>query len=156
MEDVIQEIKLAFANTPYPGNNRIGTFELNFSFKGLHWKDVPWELLFFHRFEISSFTPEGFRFFLPAILLAVLIHHKEVDTLTETLIYRIVPPQDEINFDANLNFVELLTTAEKNAIYKFLLKCRELYPTAGWSYGEDSMEELETAIQFWSTIKDNP
>jgi hypothetical protein len=56
---------------------------------------VTSERLFFHRFEITSFTPEGFRFFLPAVLLGVLLHHKEVDTLTETLIANLIPSQDE-------------------------------------------------------------
>jgi hypothetical protein len=46
------------------------------------------------------------------------------------------------------HIIELLSTDEKKAIYKFLLKCRELYPSEGWDYGEKSLNELEKVIRF--------
>src|SRR5262245_7954473 len=36
MQDLIQEIKDAFADVPYPGHSNIGTDELIVAFRGLH------------------------------------------------------------------------------------------------------------------------
>jgi len=94
------------------------------------------------------------------MLLATLLHQGEIGILTETLIHRLTLPEAENLADnrwrKNLTqIIQSLSSAEKNAVYKFLLKCRELYPTEGWDYSEYQEEELEQAIQFWSTLKDN-
>ena len=159
MDKVIQEIKTAFADTPYPSDSNIGTFELDISFRGLHWKNVSWELLFYHRDAITSFTPEGFRLYLPAILLGILLHHKEVDTLTETLIANLVPLKEDdpaySYWGVKLNrIVELMSTNEKRAVYKFLLKYLDLYPTDDWGYGEKGKSNLIAASQFWATVSE--
>jgi hypothetical protein len=82
---LIAQIEQAFAAVPYPGDDRIcpgvtaetrrfGTeeAEIEAAFRGIHWRDVPLEVLNLHQLSLSFFSPAGFRFYLPAYLLAVL------------------------------------------------------------------------------------
>ncbi len=152
--ELVKAIETAFADTPYPGDGQIGTLELDFSFRGLNWKQVPIEVLFYHRDETSSFTPEGFRFYLPAMMFGVLLHFEEVDTLTQNLIYRLVPAHDDYldnSYWGGLNrIVAVLNRKEKEAVYKFLLGCRQL--DEKWGFGETGRRELEEGIKFWRSL----
>jgi hypothetical protein len=46
--------------------------ELEAALRGRHWRDVPRETLYAKRQELPLLTSEGFRFYLPAFLLAAL------------------------------------------------------------------------------------
>jgi hypothetical protein len=155
LQELIEEITHAFENVPYPGNSNIGTDSLIVTFHDLHWRDVSPEILFLHRFEITSFSPEAFRFYLPAMMLGALLHHEETDTLSETLVYRLGKSEDETLSDSHwgrklTQIIELLSLSEKNTIYRFLLKCKELCPE--WAWGEYQEAEVEDAIRFWETL----
>jgi hypothetical protein len=83
---LIEQIEQTFASVLYPGDNRIcigvtdedrrllGTeqAEIEAAFKGLHWREVPLEVLNCHQSALSFFSPEAFRFYLPAFMLASL------------------------------------------------------------------------------------
>lgn len=158
MQELIEEITDAFENVPYPGSSNIGTLELIVAFRGLHWLDVPPEILFLCRFEITSFSPEAFRYYLPAMMFGALLHHDETDTLSETLVARLDMPEDENLASSHwrkklTQIVELLSTHEKRAVYKFLLKCRDLCPE--WAWGEAHQVEVEDAIRFWATLQNS-
>jgi hypothetical protein len=155
MNELIREIESAFADTSYPGNSRIGTLELTAIFRQFHWRQVFPEMLFYFRDSIKSFTPEAFRFYLPAMMLGVLRYHDELDTLTDNLICSLALPEADAPagsywYGKLTQIVALMSPAEILAVYNFLLKCRELYPE--WAYSEYQEEELEEAIEFWSTL----
>ncbi len=154
MQDLIQEIKEAFADVPYPGHSNIGTDEHIVAFRGLHWNDVPLEILFLRRFEITSFTPGAFHFYLPAMLIGILLHHEELDTLPGTLVDSLAPQKDEgwggQAWNKKLQqIIQLLNPQQRKIIHKFLIKCEELYPTEGWDRSEEELEELRERIRFW-------
>jgi hypothetical protein len=82
---LIAQIEQAFAAVPYPGDDwicpgvtaearRFGTeeAEIEAAFRGLHWGDVPLEVLNRHQSALSFFSPAACRFYLPAYLLTVL------------------------------------------------------------------------------------
>ena len=53
------KIENAFAHTPYPGDNKVGRYEVD-DFRG-HWKSIPLDTIMIHRDELAYFSPEGFR-----------------------------------------------------------------------------------------------
>jgi hypothetical protein len=61
--------------------------------RGKHWKELTIDFIVQHREEIECVTADGFRFYLPAFMLAVLLHWDEVDTLPLNLISALTPPK---------------------------------------------------------------
>lgn len=73
------EIRTAFAETPYPGDDRLcgseqgdEPAEYAMELRGLRWQSIHPELLEYNYAALSFLTAEGFRYFLPAFLLADL------------------------------------------------------------------------------------
>jgi hypothetical protein len=153
-EELASQIEQAFANTPYPENGDVG-YELE-DIEGLHWKEVPTSLLRAHRDELSSFTPEGFRFFLPALLIAVILHPDQVDTLTWNIIGKLAPPEPESDIRAELfDFLEItfrqrvsvLSPEEKAAVRAFVEAYDQLEPLDDGGYYTWAWER---AWDFWT------
>jgi hypothetical protein len=78
--DLFQQIREAFAATPYPGDNRLcgsdqgdEPAEYAMELRGLRWETVHPELLAHCYAALSFLSAEGFRYFLPAFLLADLL-----------------------------------------------------------------------------------
>ena len=77
---LVAQIESAFAATPYPGDDRIcdpspgdeEVAEYALEFRGARWDRLHPEFLAYHDAAISFFTPEAFRYFLPAYLIADL------------------------------------------------------------------------------------
>ena len=80
--ELIQEIKVAFADMPFPGAQRMvndmGGDDLErkqireeFSHY-TDWQDVPRELLWSERDALSFFEPSGFAFYLPAYMVVAV------------------------------------------------------------------------------------
>lgn len=78
--DLFRLIRDAFAATPYPGDNRLcgsdqgdEPAEYAMELRGLRWETVHPELLAHCYAALSFLSAEGFRYFLPAFLLADLL-----------------------------------------------------------------------------------
>jgi hypothetical protein len=78
-EALAARIKKAFADVPHPDDDRLvddprhwegGQFAREFA--GKDWKTLPLEFLSDNLFSLHYFTPEAFRYYLPAYLLAAL------------------------------------------------------------------------------------
>ena len=110
-----------------------------------------------HRDDLMNFSPGGFRFFIPAILIAVILHSDEVDTLRDNIIYMLAPPAlgdgpphlvpviEKILSDR----VGILASQEKAAIRSFLEAYKDLEPYAGWDDIPSCRERLQRALEFW-------
>lgn len=86
-----------------------------------HWYDVPLSALIKYRIHIASLNAVGFHFYLPAMLTAIIKHPHEVDTLTESALFSLVPPLPDDSY--HMKFVEraiLYTSEEAKIIAKFL------------------------------------
>lgn len=90
-----QEVESAFRTVPYPGGERIvydnsGTHPdcnaVKAIFVATHWHDISPQAVIRYPEALSAFTPESFRFFLPAFLLACIEHYDEADVLPGNLI----------------------------------------------------------------------
>ena len=86
---IIQEIRDAFGDMPYPGTEYItndlegNDLERNQIREGFSryedWQDVPRELLLQERDALPLFEPQGFRFYLPAYMLFALEDYEGAD-----------------------------------------------------------------------------
>ncbi len=80
VRNLVEQIKAAFDETPYPGDDRLcgseqgdEPAEYALEFRGLSWKTLHPDFLAYHSASLSFFTDEGFRYFLPAYLIADLM-----------------------------------------------------------------------------------
>lgn len=159
-DELIRAIETAFATTPYPGDDNIGqSHEIDSvtkAFKGKSWRDVSMKLAFDYRGELSYFTPNAFRFYLPGFMIAVLQHPEAVDTLPTNLILRLTPPEafedrwPRATIDRmTQNFLtnsDLYTPEEVKAIGDFL----EFYAKSSLDDFETSqLKFIDKAIAFW-------
>jgi hypothetical protein len=80
IRELAEHIERAFEATPYPGDDRIcrtgggreEPAEYALEFRGLDWKKIHPDFLAQHHAALSFFTGEGFRYYLPAYLIADL------------------------------------------------------------------------------------
>ena len=158
---VRRRIVAAFANARYPGDDNIGydktgehleCKQVAEHFRGTTWQNV--DLAFLQKYgkgadvsaALTFMSPEAFRYYLPAFLLAVAEHFGEVDVLVQTVISSITPRRDK-----NRTLVEFVrerlegfTPEQRGAIRLFLeYMKREL----GQEY---LFGELDAALEHWS------
>ena len=149
-DELVQEIETAFAGAKNPGRERLVEYpdywespSVIESFAGTHWNDVPLDTLINHRLSLPLFTPEAFRFYLPAFLRAAVAHPAAVDTLTENLFFMLTPPEAPgPEMDLFLRRLNGLNPAQKAVIRKFI----KLYNETETSYPD---AQRERAASFW-------
>jgi len=149
-DELVQEIERAFAGAENPGSERLVEYPDHWespavieSFAGTHWNDVPLDTLINHRLSLPLFTPEAFRFYLPAFLRAAVLHPATVDTLTENLFFMLTPPESlEAEMDLFLRRLNGLNAEQKAVIRKFI----KLYNETETSYPDP---QRERAASFW-------
>jgi hypothetical protein len=177
---LIEKITEAFADTPYPQNGYIGR-AMQDDFGGKHWQDVAnvVELLLRWRDDLYDLSFEGLRYFLPAFLIAIIRIPDKVDTLVDTIIGVLAPP--DVAWEANLQYqarqgnvpdekidqtienlkrndwdhwkqkLDQFNQPQRVAIHEFLCAYKDLAP---YSYNIGS-ERLELAILFWAEVAEN-
>jgi hypothetical protein len=99
-EQVAQHIQTAFADTPYPGDERVAAYarhgdSIAEALVGQHWSEVNLDVLYQHRWEIFLLTPETFRFYVPVVMLAALYHREVMGSLADNLIFSLTPQREE-------------------------------------------------------------
>jgi hypothetical protein len=154
VREIVRDIEVAFADAPYPGDDNINLSErfgaaedMIRCFKGRHWTEISPEELSSERFAIFYFTPEAFRFFLPAYMRANLLVLEVMDTAWEFTFGCLAPPE-EGDTEGNAWFMarmEKLTPAERAAVRAYV----DLYVATETSYPDPSRDR---AVAFWSTF----
>jgi hypothetical protein len=153
--EIVRDIEAAFADAPYPGDDNINLSEhfgaaedMIRCFKGRQWTEISAEELSDQRFAIFHFTPEAFRFFLPAYMRANLLVGPEVmDTAWELTFGSLAPPEEgdtegAVRYMARM---EKLTPAERAAVRAYV----DLYVAIETSYPDPRRDR---AVAFWSTF----
>lgn len=119
-----------------------------------NWYDVPLSALIKHRIHIASFNVVGFHFYLPAMLTAIIKHPHEIDTLTESVLFYLVPPLPDVSYHQNfIQRANLFTSEEAKIIAKFLDSYFDLFPPEQYSYDAQLVKNLNHAVQYWTTRK---
>lgn len=151
-EALQRQIEAAFADAPHPGDDHIGydaddweSAELARAFKGRHWRELtPAEL----QYHSSSFlSSEGFRYYLPAYLLAALEDHGNL--MPHTVYGLTLPPgssPEELRLRVwQLGRFEGLSPAQKRAVREFLEYARDA-ASHYFSQGQEPRLALE---RYW-------
>ena len=138
---IIQEIKTAFGDMPYPGTeyitndlegNDLERKQIREGFSRYeNWLDVPSELLVQERDALPLFEPQGFRFYLPAYMLFALEDYEGADMIPESIVHSLTLP------DAGTELYEfvrerlvLFSEEQRKAVLHFL------------EYLEDAMRKI--------------
>lgn len=158
-EQIAQQIQVGFAETPYPGDERVAAYarygrSIADALRGKHWSQVGLDVLLQHRWEIFLLTPETFRFYVPVFMLAALYNHDEMDSLPDNLMFSLTPQRDEhiANYFAGeyRDYFSRRTAAfrveERRAILAFIEGYAELYPHHPSIYDIDLHQ---VTIPFW-------
>jgi hypothetical protein len=154
-----RQIQDAFAATPYPGDERIGGFgyfsrEVQVAFRGHGWRDLSAEVLFWHRWDIFLLTPEAFRYYAPAYMLASLYYHDEMDSLPDNLLFCLTPQREEYAhnyFAGELNDyfsrrAAQFNAAERAAVLAFVEDMAEQVPARSMLY---DIQLVGKTLKFW-------
>jgi hypothetical protein len=138
LDHLRQQIESAFADVEYPGDDRLVSdtsgYDLECNdvaalFKGKHWKDVSLETLLSHSGALPLLTPEAYRFYLPAYLLAGSLRYEDADVVPYDVVSslpRAPDPELDTLFDSSHQFerrrkkMEALTPLQRQAVKSFL------------------------------------
>lgn len=125
-EDILREVAEAFADVPRPARQTILIDEMESEVQGQRgeiysrytWQEIPAEVLYENQDALPNFTPEGFRYYLPAFLTETVRNYQPGNRLYEQLLYaldynNLVPAFRQENF-------EILTHRQSKAICHFL------------------------------------
>src|SRR5258706_231926 len=129
-EQLAEIVQKAFASSKYPGDDRLvydnsgAHLECNQvadAFRGRHWSDLPMSFLRSNADSIFFFTPEAYRFYLPAYLLAAIRSFREADIIPDNIVHSLTLPATERpgrqRFEAR---VQEFNEQQRLAIKKFL------------------------------------
>ena len=166
LHQVTQQIEAAFAETEYPGDERIAVFArvgrtLADVLRGKHWSEVTLEDLYKHRWEIFLLTPDTFHYYIPIFMLAALYHYEEMDSLAHNVIFSLSPQREEhisnyFNGQYNDYFsrrAAVFNRQEKLAILAFLEGFNQLHPGEKLIY---DIQLIGVTIPFWARAVDVP
>src|SRR5688572_14514993 len=119
-QELIARIEEAFKTVPYPGDDELrrGHPDSVEDFIGIHWRDVPFEMMFSNREALWSFSEAGFYFYLPAFLIAMLKYPDKLDTMHDVLMLQLVP--SESWHLERLSAIKRFTKAQTQVIHDFL------------------------------------
>jgi hypothetical protein len=126
---VTKEIESAFAKVKHPGVKDMvlspgfpDPEEIRRDFGNLHWRDLPFRTIFYHREAFAWLTPAAYAFYLPAFMRASLSTEPGAgDICTYTIIA--LAPRDWNDPRAVAKFEERyqrLTEPQRNAVRSFL------------------------------------
>jgi hypothetical protein len=148
-ESLRREIEGAFANAKNLGDDKLvydnsgGHLECNevaAAFRGKHWKEIPLDVLRYHSSGLFFFTPEAYRFYLPAYLIAAALYHDEADTIPGSVVFSLIPPSDARDVQTYHRRMEGFTSSQRNAIKSFLEFLKAQHP------GDDLLGDLDKAL----------
>jgi hypothetical protein len=149
-QDLAHQVELAFANVPYPGDDKIVAHpntsissHLPALLAGKHWKELSLEVIIQENLSLPLLTPEGFRFYLPAFLRASLLFPDQVDILPSNIFSSLTPPDGEgIQEQAFFSRMNGFTQQQIEAIRAFV----KMYVSIESSYPDSRRGK---AISFW-------
>ncbi|WP_425389086.1 DUF6714 family protein [Cylindrospermum stagnale] len=90
-------------------------------FRGKDWKKIPLETLRYNADSLFFFTPQAYRFYLPAYLLASIQFYREADIITNNFVHSLTAPEEQGSEMKRFFFrVSFFSLTQKSAIRSFL------------------------------------
>ncbi|MCF2145864.1 hypothetical protein IQ276_005190 [Desmonostoc muscorum LEGE 12446] len=150
-EKLILDIEKAFSNVEYPGDDEIvydntgyhlECNEIKEVLKGKDWRSLSLDMLRYHAEGLFFLTPEGYRFYLPAYLLASIRSYREADMIPTTIVHSLNAPQEQDSEMAPFSSrISNFNQDQKTVIKRFLEFLRTKYT------GVTSLERIDTALK---------
>ena len=109
-----------------PGNPEYE--QLRSRFKDRHWRDLSAEDLRGEADSLTLFSPEGFRFFLPAFIRAVLLGYGTADLIPDVIVWKFIPTVDPALSSYYEDRIRLLTRAQRQAVTDFISFLQDAHP----------------------------
>lgn len=150
-QKLVRVIENAFANTPYPDDGNIG-YGLG-KLEGQKWESLPVDIIRLKRDDFHNLLPKAFRYFLPALMRAVVVNPDVVDTFVDNILNLLSPNSMSGNLNEQMKERldqrrQLFTDEEKKAVHAFLKSYFELEPEIERTAKEK--QTLSAAIDYWS------
>jgi hypothetical protein len=100
-QEVAQVIIKAFAAAPYPGDDAIVKpdsegADLLAALQGKTWDDLDIGTIATCHIDMPLLTPEAFRYYLPAFMMALIFQYQHAGTLPMSLMHSLTPPDDAL------------------------------------------------------------
>jgi hypothetical protein len=162
-EDVKAKILGAFAAAPYPGDANLVVDptgwdpecrEIASAFKAKSWNDVCREMVRKYSQALPLFTPEAFRYYLPAYMIASIEPGSDADAVRDFVLANLTPPRQPTGWPAEFFHARAaqFSAAERDANKSFLELIEE-QRLANWeSQGlEPPPSRIKTAINYWAS-----
>lgn len=117
----------AFLAIPHPGRDKITEHQceecdqLRDTFAPLRWESALPEIIDSNFGQLPLFTPEAYRYYLPAYLLRSLDNFDPLDNVCEYVIYSLTPDcSEDFTFRWYSERVKLFSHSQKAAVAAFL------------------------------------
>jgi hypothetical protein len=152
-EGLAQQIRQAFAKTPYPKGGFISD-KWTWLFPRRSWEYVSFDTLVDHWADFYEYPlnfPE-LRYLLAPMMIGIVLQPEEADMLCGSVIRMLSEYKNPGDRFLN-NFPKLLTHEESVAISAFLNAFMDIVPSQNWP--EDDADLLG-AIETWDTIAQLP
>jgi hypothetical protein len=121
------QIERAFESTPAPQGQLVETLfddeGVSDYFRGRTWRGHAVKDLRYHDVALSFFTPEAFRYFLPAFMLATIDDPETADIIPQGILFHLSTPDDPHQWERITQF----EPAECDAIAAFLWSLADKY-----------------------------
>lgn len=154
--ELVQSIKDAFLDTPYPGDSRVGDESEVGEFVGKRWQDITSDNLQ----SVTNphfFTKEGRRYYAPAYMVGALEHPELHFSVREGIIRGLAPVNDPDWKNRNITIHEIFSPDERLVIRSFFESYERLFPfpdnenltAIGKKQTEEDRRALQVAIEYW-------
>jgi hypothetical protein len=137
-QSLVDRIRAVFGRLSPPGLDRLCSppvtedgEDLIADFGGKHWSELPIPTVFYNRAGLSSLSPEGFRFYLPAFMTASLTATSEEGRgdISQYTMWSLAPdPESASRFQERIS---LLTDEEREVVREFLAALAARWPAWG-------------------------
>jgi hypothetical protein len=122
-KEIINEISEAFGKLRCPPEDLlvrgddIESVEIKNDFKGRHWKKIDSKFLNNgHRESLLFFSPMGFRFYLPAYMIVVILEYDKADIMSDLVVNALIVS----DFYSNRAVFEIFSEDQKRVVAKFV------------------------------------
>lgn len=129
-EELIRKIEEAFADSQYPGDDRLvydrsgrhfECEEIAKDFRGKDWREIPLETLRYHSDSLFFFTSKAYKFYLPAYLMASIRSYREADIISSNVVYSLTYPEETgTKMELFIDRTNCFSSTQKLAIRSFL------------------------------------
>ena len=155
-EQLAREIDRAFSAERYPGDDHLinssslEAVEVRDFLRGRRWNDLRIEELARNHASLFFLTPEALRYYIPAFLIASVLHYDDSDQIPSTLLF-LLNPFAMTDSDYQPRFrerFESLSDSERHAIRGFLEFLRDTHADDFPSSGEK--DQASQLLEWWN------